>query len=212
MTFHPGGFIFAEDPCRAAPEACLIWQAALDPGTLRMVASPAGSDQSDRFDPGRFHGWFALVTDPAGCEHAVLSDGYHHIRIDIEEGSLAAGRPVLLRYALEGVVGAGAETRLTPLRRLIGLYRTGRFLPALFPPDRRVERALDVLRVHDALHAGASQRDIALVLFGTERIPADWRTVSDSLRSRVRRLVAEARRMAGGGYRRLLCRDGGEGA
>ncbi|WEK02181.1 MAG: DUF2285 domain-containing protein [Candidatus Sphingomonas phytovorans] len=211
MTRSPGGFIFAEDPQRAAPDACLIWQAALDPGTLQMVASPVDSDHADRFDPARFRCWFAIVTDPAGREHAVLSDGYHHIRIDIEEGSLAAGRPVLLRYALQGVVGAGAEARLAPLRRLVGLYRTGRFLPALFPPDRRVERALAALRVHDALSAGASQRDIAMVLFGTERIPADWRTASDSLRSRVRRLVAEARRMAGGGYRWLLRRDG-EGA
>ena len=210
MTACPGGFIFAENPCRAAPDACLIWQAELDPGALRMAALPASSDHADRFDPDRFRRWFALVTDPAGREHAVLSDGFHHIRIDIEDGSLAAGCPVVLRYALQGVVGATAEMRLAPLRRLIGLYRTGRFLPALFPPDRRVERALTALRVHDALHAGASQRDIAAALFGTERIPADWRTASDSLRSRVRRLIGEARRMAGGGYRRLLRREGDE--
>jgi hypothetical protein len=162
-----------------------------------MTASPAENDHPDCFDPNRFRRWFALVTDPSGCEHAVLSDGYRHIRIDVEHGSLAADHPVLLQYQLHGVVGASGETRLLPLRRLFGLCRTGRFLPALFPPERRIERAIITLRVHDALDAGASQRDIAAALFGNERIPSDWRAASDSLRSRVRRLAREARRMAG---------------
>ncbi|WP_407072274.1 DNA -binding domain-containing protein [Sphingomonas koreensis] len=100
----------------------------------------------------------------------------------------------------------GTDARLLPLRRLAGLFRTGRFLPALFPREHRVERLIDVLRVHDALSAGASQRDIATGLFGPERIPADWRAASDSLRSRVRRLVRDARHMAAGGYRGLLRR------
>lgn len=146
------------------------------------------------------------MTDPQGREHAVLSDGYRRIRIDVAEGSLARGHPVLLRYSLAGAVGGDTETRLMPLRRLAGLVRTGRFLPALFPPERRVERLIDVLRVADALREGTSQRDIAAGLFGSERVSADWRGVSDSLRSRTRRLVREARRMTAGGYREILQR------
>lgn len=137
----------------------------------------------------------------------MLSDGYRRIRIDIEQGSICCGRPVLLRYAMQGFVGQHTEARLLPLRRLVGLLRTGRFLPALFPAERRLERLIDVLRVADALSAGASQREIAAVLFGSERVASDWRTVSDSLRSRVRRLVREARRMTTGGYREMLASD-----
>lgn len=137
----------------------------------------------------------------------MLSDGYRRIRIDIEQGSLACGRPVLLRYAMQGFVGQRTEARLLPLRRLAGLLRTGRFLPALFPAERRVERLIEVLRVADALSAGASQREIAAVLFGSERVSSDWRTASDSLRSRVRRLAREARRMATVGYREMLASD-----
>jgi len=109
---------------------------------------------------------------------------------------------------MQGFVGQRTEARLLPLRRLAGLLRTGRFLPALFPAERRVERLIDVLRIADALSAGASQREIAAVLFGSERISSDWRAVSDSLRSRVRRLVREARRMATGGYRGVMRGDG----
>ncbi len=138
----------------------------------------------------------------------MLSDGYRRIRIDIEEGTLVGDLPIRLRYRHDEIIGCDTEMRLAPLRRLAGLFRTGRFLPALFPPERRIERLITVLRVADAIRAGASQREIAAGLFGEERIAADWRTVSDSLRSRVRRLAREARLMAAGGYRSLLRRDG----
>lgn len=186
----------------------MFWDARIDPDTLRVDALPVDADHADRFDPDRFARWLDIVVDPEGREHAVLSDGYRRIRIDIEEGSLASGRPVLLRYAIEGTVGLNTEARIMPLRRLAGLLRTGRFLPALFPRERRVERMVEMLRVADALSSGASQRDIAAGLFGSERVAGDWRIVSDSLRSRVRRLVREARRMAASGYHGLMRRDG----
>lgn len=205
-----GGCTFAEDPARASPDARLLWDARLDPDTLRVDAVPVDPDHVDRFDPGRFAQWLDVVVDPEGREHAVLSDGYRRIRIDIEQGSLGCDRPVLLRYAVDGTVGQCTEARLLPLRRLAGLLRTGRFLPALFPAERRVERLVEVLRVADALSAGATQREIAAALFGSERVGDDWRGVSDSLRSRVRRLVREARRMRAYGYSALMRRRGDE--
>ncbi|RSU24704.1 DUF2285 domain-containing protein [Sphingomonas koreensis] len=205
-THCAGVCTFAEDPNRPAPEARVIWDANVDRETLCVDALPLGVDDADRFDLDRFTRWLTVVTDEEGREHAVLSDGYRRIRIDIGTGSLLAGDPVILRYRIEETLDRGTDARLLPLRRLAGLFRTGRFLPALFPREHRVERLIDVLRVHDALSAGASQRDIATGLFGPERIPADWRAASDSLRSRVRRLVRDARHMAAGGYRGLLRR------
>lgn len=187
----------------------MIWDAGVDSDTLPVAALSVDPGHADRFDPNRFAHLLAVVADPDGREHAVFSDGYRRIRIDVEEGSLMAGHSVLLRYALAGPVGRDTEMQLAPLRRLAGLLRTGRFLPALFPAERRVDRLITVLRVGDALHDGASQRDIAAGLFGTGRISSDWRTVSDSLRSRVRRLIREARRMAAGGYRGLPGGDPG---
>jgi hypothetical protein len=197
-----GGCTFAERPDLAAPEARIIWHADLDPGTLHVVALPIEPGDPDEVNPQRLRPWLAVATDSDGHEHAVLSDGWHHIRLDIEAGSLAAGRPVLFQYRLVGVASAGPK--VLPLRRLLDLCRRGRFAPSLFPPDRRVDRWIALLQVHDALRDGASQREIAGVLFGEERTLADWRGSSDSLRSRLRRLVREARAMAGGGYRSLL--------
>ncbi len=199
-----GGFTFAEHPDRAAPEARIIWHADLDPGTLRVIAVPSDPADPDSIRTDRLAPWLALSTDSDGREHAVLSDGWHRIRIDVEEGSIAREEAVLLHYRLLGL--ASAEPRILPLRRFLELCRRGRFARSLFPRDPRIERWLTVLRVHDALAAGASQREIGEALFGEDRIVLDWNDDSDSLRSRVRRLVRDAQAMARGGYRYLLHR------
>jgi hypothetical protein len=132
----------------------------------------------------------------------VLSDGWHHIRLDVEQGRLTGQDAVLLHFRLRGL--ESAESRLLPLRRLLDLCRHRRFARTLFPRDPRIARGIEMLRVHDALSAGASQREIGEALFGTGRVRSDWNDGSDSLRSRVRRLVREARDMARGGYRQLM--------
>jgi hypothetical protein len=201
-----GGFTFAEDPDRIAPEARIIWHADLDPGTLGVIALPSDPSDPDSIRTDLLAPWLAIATDGTGREHAVLSDGWHRIRIDVEDGSLAREEAVLLRYRILGI--ASAETKLLPLRRFLDLCRHRRFARSLFPPDPRTDRWLTVLRVHDALAAGASQREIGAALFGEDRIVLDWSDRSESLRSRVRRLVRDAHVMAQGGYRGLL-RAGG---
>ena len=200
----PGGCTFAEHPGLAAPEARIIWHADLDPGTLRVAALPADPADPDSIHVAGIAPWLAVAVDAAGCEHAVLSDGWHHIRLDIEEGRLAGQDAVLLDYRLRGL--ASAETRLLPMRRLLDLCRHRRFARSLYPRDPRIDRGIELLRVHDALEDGASQREIGAMLFGEERTAHEWRGASDSLRSRVRRLVREARDMARGGYRQLMRR------
>jgi hypothetical protein len=131
----------------------------------------------------------------------VLSDGWHRIRIDLEAGTLSEG-PVVLEYRLWGV--RHVRSKILPLRRFVHLCTEGRFSRTLFPADPAVARLIAALRVHDALSVGASQREIAELLVGVEQARFDWNGASDSLRSRIRRLVKEARRLAAGGYRSLL--------
>lgn len=196
-----GGSIFAERPEVEAPDARIIWHADFDPGALRVRALPIGASHPDAIDAAALAPWLSAVTDSHG-EHAVLSDGWHHIRLDIAQGTLAPGCPVLLHYQLQGFMAL--QPKILPLRRLIDLHRYRRFSRSLYPTDPRISRMLQALRVHDALMAGASQREIARALFGASALPAWSSARGDSLRSRVRRLVAQARRLAGGGYRALM--------
>lgn len=200
-----GGFIFAEHPGLAAPDARILWDAALDPGTLAISVRPAIPGDPDSLILDHISPWLTCVEGPDGLEHAVLSDGWHHIRLDVTGGRLAGQKAVHLHYRLHGLTSA--RSRMLPLRRFLGLCQYRRFGQSLFPSEPQTLRWLDMLRVHDAVQDGASQREIASTLFGEARIADDWNGPSDSLRSRVRRLVRDARAMAAGGYRNLLRRS-----
>lgn len=169
---------------------------------MRVVALPTDDDDPDGIDPSALAPWLTAAADPRGIEHAVLSDGWHHIRVDLDAGTLSGSAPVVLIYRLRGV--ASAMSRVLPLRRLLHLCRRRGFAASLFPAERGMDRSVMLLRVHDALAAGASQREIACVLFGEERVAREWSSASDSLRSRMRRLIRDAAFMARGGYRSLL--------
>jgi hypothetical protein len=163
--------VIAEDPGRPAPEATILWHADLDPGALRATASPTDARNPDAL-PGVILRRFATLADGAdGVEHVVLSDGLRRIRIDIEQGTLRDG-PVILNYHIGGT--QKARPALLSVRRLNALCLNCRFAPSLFPHDPRIDRWLHLLRVHDAGQGGASQREIAELLFGIERVSTAW--------------------------------------
>ena len=61
---------------------------------------------------------------------------------------------------------------------------------------------LHTLQALDATLAGASLREVAEGLFGTDTVAADWHADS-ALRARVRRLVRRGNRLMQSGYRHL---------
>lgn len=146
-------------------------------------------------------GFRATVIAYEGREYVVLDDGFHRLRLDVLSGSVREG-PVQPLFQVRGL--SSIEPKLVTLRRIGLLARFGLRSVTLWPRERRMARWIDMLRVHDAVRDGASQRDIAAALFGAERIANDWHDGSDSLRSHVRRLITLGHAMAGGGYRRLL--------
>jgi hypothetical protein len=180
----------------------VVWSSAFDPHTLSVTAVPACKPDPDTLLLRDIEPWLTIATDGHGREHVLLSDGWQHIRLDVEEGRISGHEAVHLEYRLAGL--ASADSMVSTLQRFLGLCRQRRFVPALFPRDPRIARGLEVLRISDALEHGASQRDIAMALVGEERLERDWAGASDALRSRVKRLIRHARDMAGGGYRELL--------
>lgn len=189
-----------EDPDRAAPAARPLWSASLYPAVLAATAAAAPS-VADAFDLERLGGLATLIRSEAGAEHVLLTDGLRTIRLDVLEGSISSS-PVELRYLIAGL--GSAELPLLTLRRLIALCRTGRFSRSLHPPEAKARRWLLMLRAHDALAAGAGQREIAAELLSRTAREARWRSEAPSLRSQAQRLVRGARLLVRGGWRTLL--------
>lgn len=188
-----------ELPDLAAPVARPVWRSDVHPYVLEADALRA-ADASDSFDLTRLAEISTIVGD-GGQEHLLVSDGLRAIRVDLLSGSVRRG-PVRLHYRLAGL--ASVERPLLTLRRLLALWRTGRFSAQLHPVGARAARFVLMLRAHDALAAGATQREIAAVLLSAEAGEARWRVRAPTVRSRVQRLVRSARIMAAGGFLALL--------
>jgi hypothetical protein len=195
------GFTFFEAPETGSPSARLLWHARLDPAVLVVEASPALSNDPEAFDLAGSEVFAVVAKGSSDIEHVALSDGFRRIRIDVVSGTLLEG-PVVMTHILTGLTGV--SPKLLALRRLIALTRTRRFGASLFPVASQTARLVAALQVFDGLSAGASQRDIGVTLYGQQRVAAEWNGASDSMRSRVRRLVTLTYSLAAGGWQRLL--------
>lgn len=164
--------------------------------TLEKIAA----DHPDAFDIHRQNVGATVLLESAG-EQLLLRQDWRTLRLDIREGTLLAG-PVRMHYILGGY--HHLDRRLLTLRRLSALRRLGRLPNNLFPPHPKQRRWSMILRTIDAMAAGASQRDIATMLFGTEMVERDWAAASSYLRLRVQRLTKATRTLLNGGYLRFL--------
>jgi len=189
-----------EDPGMSALSARPLWRAEAYPFVLRASASSEGEGR-DRLDLARIAMSTLVARSAAGLEHVLISDGLRSIRLDIVRGSLLAG-PARLTYELAGLVAA--ERPLRVLQRLLAVHRVGCFSATLHRREARAARWVLLLRTHDAIEAGASQRLVAAHLLSQAASAVDWRYRTPSLRSQAQRLVRGARLLAAGGYRRFL--------
>jgi len=172
-----------------------LWRSEIDPFVVNARATKAlGTEVGADFTT--LTGMATMAASRDG-EHWLWSDGIRQIRLDVLRGTLCDG-PVLLEFRIPGAGPdiSSAVPRLVTIRRLVAFVRNGRLLPQLFPPERRAARWALILRTHDALAAGASQRDIAEQIFGLDS-PLRWRIETPSLRRKVQRLVFAARAAAG---------------
>lgn len=184
-----------DDP---VPTVLWRWQADSSVPVLSLTAAAAGDP--DALDVAGLDLAVIVVRTQDGHQHVMVSDGARRLRFAVAEGDVLAGA-VRCRFHLPAhSVGVGS---LEGLRLLIALRDTGRLPPAGGGARLKSVRWLQMLRAHDARRAGASQRDIAMLLFGEVRVREDWSGRSDYMRMRVQRLLRTAEDLVAGGYRAL---------
>lgn len=187
-----GGYIFAEHPSIAAPDARLIWSKDLVPSVLIVKAIAGYAEINECFDLQNIRSHIVLARHKSSKhEFVAITDGNIMLRIDVIDGSVCFG-PALLEHCIAGV--SQLAIKIPSLYQLINLSRNGRMSPWREAPDPRLLRLILALRVLDALHDGASLRTIGSVLLGHgQRL--DWPGPGESTRSYVRRLAVLAKRL-----------------
>jgi hypothetical protein len=90
------------------------------------------------------------------------------------------------------------------VRQIAALSRSERLPTGLGARERMNGQWIALLRLHDGLAAGASQRELAVCLFGEDWVARGWKGDSDFLRSRLRRMASLQRRLVADGYLILL--------
>ena len=190
----------AEAPVEPPGPRQLVWSAKVDPSVMACTADPVAVDHPDAFEIRCLSLAATTVVGTSGVQHLAISDGLKRIRLDIIDGTLLQG-PVRLHFQLAGF--SDTELQLLTLQRLVAFHRLGRFARGLHPRETKAERWMMMLHAHDLSLAGASQREIAVALFGPEA-SREWRTRSDYLRLRIQRLLRDANGLIHGGYLDLL--------
>lgn len=184
------GLLAWVDPNLIWPKARPIWSPATDPRVLDGRLATSAAHAADLFDIRSFASLVSVEIDANHTEHWLLSDGHWAIRLNIRNGTLLGG-PAQIEYRMTG--RRSAKSKLDTLHQLLTLSEKGRLPRSMAPRETRAARWILELRVGDALLAGATQQEMARILFDDQVAPKRWRSRSASYRLRVQRLVRIAR-------------------
>lgn len=132
-------------------------------------------------------------------QHVLICDGARRLRLTVADGDALAGA-VTFRWRLPA---QAAPAALESVRGLLALCEVGRLPSRALRRTAKPQRWLESLRAHDARRSGASQRDIAALLFGEQRVGEDWNGRSEYMRMRVLRLLRTAHQLSTS-YRSVL--------
>lgn len=202
---RPWGLVQLEDPRLDARLAHPVWDDRM-PALLHIEATDDAA--SAGLDLWQFPGPKDIIMLPAGAAALrvrALSPGAT-LRLRLAPGVLD-GRPAICAVPLDTRLHAQAALLAAHAARFAP-RRAGAVQPASCAAAHaaRVNQAnlrhLRALQALDGALAGASQRRIAEVLYGRERVCRDWHADS-ALRGQLRHSLARAFALMHGGYRDL---------
>lgn len=196
MRRESGACDFPVHPEHRATDADVFWLPEEDPGSVVLTRAPPAFRSSADLR--------SLLT---GEDVIRAADGLHHLR-ELGNGErlhlvlppdLAPGQPLAAIVPL----GPDGFDRLEAVHRLLASLH-GRDVPRdTRMTPQQLARARRMLQAADGRRNGATQQEIADVIFNTGRLNRDeWQ--ASSARHAVTGLLRGARDMIAGGYRKLL--------
>jgi len=155
-----------------------MWSAAVDPRVIAVRAVKPTDGHARLFDVRSVD--VRMVRGPS-CEHLVIDHDSQVIRLDVIDGTVAAGR-VMLRFDLPD------DDRLDMQLSAMRAFRE----PAPVARSHvQLARRLLALQAVDARAEGASLQEIAAIMLG----PGTWPGDGEHRKSLVRRMIVTGDRM-----------------
>lgn len=206
-TSHPshapscsdGGFFFAEAPSQGGAAARVVWDPMQFPQLTGLMALEVGRVPGAGIFTMSGLSVERLIVRHAGFQIALLTQSRLALQLNVHGADLAA--PV---HLFADVASPARSERALVLAAINDLQTCGRFRSASFPAEPRGARLRKVLQALDGSLAGASQRDIAMEIFGPHRVAEAWRDPRSHLRDAVRRAISRGRMLMMGGYRQFV--------
>jgi hypothetical protein len=189
------------DPSLTALQARHVWLPDADASTLIGVTEPAyaSSKRTESIFLPSLPSLEHVLIEATGRQHVVLRANQASIQLTIEGADLTAG-PVAITFLVSGFDAvAKARDQFNLLDRVLSPNRApSSVLPRWTTRTRNLRDAFITL---DGRRAGASHKDIAILLYGADDVAADWGV---GLRQRMQRHYSRGAALAAGGYRDLL--------
>jgi hypothetical protein len=189
------------DPSLTALQASHVWLPDAGASTLLGVTEPAyaSSNRNERTFLPSLPSLEHVLIDVTGRQHIVLRANQAAIQLTINGADLTVG-PVAITFLVSGFDAvAKARDQLDLLDRVLSPNRApSSVLPRWTTRTRNLRDALITL---DGRRAGASHKEIAILIYGAEDVAADWGV---GLRQRMQRHYSRGAALAAGGYRDFL--------
>lgn len=192
------GLVCFEDPSKAADIAHVFWHPDAIARIVRCSSSDEPHPKNPPIDLASFYGERRILA-LGNVEYLMVRDCQQSARLTIEGPSLLTG-PRALTFNIEGLerVSSAMET-LQILARLREKMRA--------PPtdwSQTELRLRECLVALDGHLESRTYRDIAEVLYGSDRVSETWTGDTRFMKDKVRRAVERGVALMNGGYRKLL--------
>jgi len=186
------------DPALSAPDAPISWLDTAGAAVLDARSSLAAPRVLPDIVLTQLPSVTHVVLGPADTEQLLIRTSDCAVTLRLH-GAHAADGPVRLTFQVPGLSRAqGLGTLLAELPDLLAAT------PRRSKRSRRQFLLRDALIVLDGRGAGASYREIACVIYGTERARTAWNSLSRSLKDRLHRAFNIGKALRDGGYRTLI--------
>jgi hypothetical protein len=185
-----------------AQAASVFWQGGANPFVVRARVRRIGPAEAaaERFDLDDFKCAKCVLQIADGVEHILLRTPALTVQL-VLQGESFASAPLSATFEIEGLSRAPfVNAALLALARM----RTGQHESIDADWSQANLHLRDYLIALDGSLNCASYRQIAQVIYGSERVKDSWSGESRYLKDRIRRAVDRGHELMNGGYLKLL--------